>query len=281
MKWTIGKVKISRILESEVTGGTIGILPDLIPENLLQHSWLQPNFIDEHGQVIWSIQALIVETPTKLIVVDTCIGNDKERGGGSFHHLKGPFLEDLKAAGYAREDIDTVLCTHLHIDHVGWNTMKVNNEWVPTFPNARYLISADEYHSLQARENAIAYMIDSVRPVFDAGLVDLVDANYEVCEEVSLVPTPGHTKGHVSVKISSEGEEAFITGDIMHSPSQILNADWGCTLDYDAQIAAKTRAEFVKKYTNHPALILGTHFPTPVGGHIREEDGKLSFLSVD
>jgi len=280
MNWQIGDVKITRILESEVTGGTRGILPELTPENLLPHDWLRPHFIDDKGQVIWSIQALVVETPTVTIIVDTCIGNDKERGGGAFHMLDGRFLADLEAAGYNRESIDVVLCTHLHVDHVGWNTIKIDGEWLPTFPNARYLIGREEYESVKGQELMIEYLIDSVRPIFDHGLVDLVDSDHIICDEVRLVSTPGHTKGHVSVAIKSAGQEAFITGDIMHSPSQIINPNWGCTLDYDKGTATKTRAEFVDKFTDKPVLILGTHFPTPVAGRILKTE-KGNIFSVD
>ena len=140
------------------------------------------------------------------------------------------FLKDFEAAGFSRESIDVVLCTHLHIDHVGWNTMLVDGKWVPTFPNARYLMGRAEFDYWKAAPGSTAgepaVFADSVQPVWDAGLVDLVASDHQVCPEVSLVPTPGHTIDHVSVRIVSKGEEAVITGDFVHHPCQLAHPDW-------------------------------------------------------
>ena len=140
----------------EVTGGSRFILPEATRDAVQPITWLTPHFADAEGNLIMSIHALVVETPDRKIVVDTCIGNDKQRNIPNWSHLKLPFLEDLAAAGYAREDIDTVLCTHLHVDHVGWNTMLVDGAWVPTFPNARYLMAETEfkYWTTEADEEA-------------------------------------------------------------------------------------------------------------------------------
>jgi len=215
MKWRVGKVTVTKIVELEVTGGSRFILPQATYEAVLPIGWLQPDFADERGRLKMSIHALVVETQRgktggRRVVVDTCLGNDKEnRRIPTWNNLQTSFLVDLAAAGYPRETIDTVVCTHLHVDHVGWNTMLVDGRWVPTFPNARYLMGRVEHAhwtSQQDREEITAILADSVIPVWDAGLVDLVETDHRICDEISLVPTPGHTPGHVSVRIASQGE---------------------------------------------------------------------------
>ncbi len=281
-QWQIGKVKITRIIEMEVPGGTRFLLPDALRDVVQPISWLQPHFADAEGNLIMSIHALVIETPERKIVVDTCIGNDKDRTIPTWNHLQLPFLEDLQAAGYPREDIDTVLCTHLHVDHVGWNTMLVDGAWVPTFPNARYLMGQTEYEYWDEHDEPDPYgdiMGDSVKPVFEAGLVDLVADTHRICDEVQLVPTPGHTKGHVSVHISSEGKEAIITGDCIHHPCQMARLHWSSSADYDKQMAIDTRRELLEKYVDTDVLIIGTHFATPTAGYVKR-DGDAYKLEV-
>ena len=146
MKWRVGEVTITKIVELEVTGGSRFILPQATREAVLPIGWLQSDFADELGRLKMSIHALVVETPSRRIVVDTCLGNDKEsRRIPTWNRLQTSFLGDLAAAGYARETIDTVVCTHLHVDHVGWNTMLDEGHWVPTFPKARYLMGRVEF----------------------------------------------------------------------------------------------------------------------------------------
>ena len=144
-QWQIGDVKITRIIEMEVAGGSRFILPDATREACLPLTWMAPHFMDEKGNLIMSIHALVVDTGSRRIVVDTCIGNDKQRSIPNWTNLQTSFLEDIAAAGYPRESIDTVLCTHLHVDHVGWNTMLVDGRWEPTFANARYLFGEKEF----------------------------------------------------------------------------------------------------------------------------------------
>jgi glyoxylase-like metal-dependent hydrolase (beta-lactamase superfamily II) len=183
---------------------------------------------------------------------------------------QGQFLDDLTAAGFLPASIDTVLCTHLHVDHVGWNTRLEDGEWVPTFGNARYLWNRAEYeHWLQHdAEMGGAVLQESVLPVYEAGLVDLVTPEHVVTDEVQLEPTPGHTPGHVSVHIDSGGEEAMITGDLMHHPALCTHPEWRANVDSDAALAEQTRRDFLARYADRPVLIIGTHFATPTAGHI-------------
>ena len=281
--WKIGGVEITRIVELEMTGGSKFILPDATPELCLPIQWLQPHFVDAEGQLIMSVHALVIDTGSRRIVVDTCIGNDKQRTLPNWTNLQTSFLQDLEQAGYPRESIDTVLCTHLHVDHVGWNTMWVNEEWVPTFPNARYLIAEDEWRYWDSNEDEEVYgpvMADSVRPIVDAGLADFVSREEKICDEVWLEPTPGHTVGHVSVHIASEGQEALITGDCIHHPCQIARTDWCSTADYDTEQARRTREDLLTRYADGDVLVIGTHFATPTAGYIRSDGNGAHRLDV-
>ncbi len=272
-QWQVGNVKITRIVEMEVTGGTLFILPDATRDACLPIEWLGPHFMDTAGNLIMSIHALIVDTGDRRIIVDTCVGNDKERSIPNWSHLQTSFLKDLEDAGYPRESFDTVLCTHLHVDHVGWNTMLVDGAWIPTFPNARYLVAEKEWHYWDAVADEQEYgsvLGDSVRPVVDAGLVDFIDWEYKLCDEIWLEPTPGHTPGHVSVRISSDNNEALITGDCIHHPCQMTRTDWCSSADYDQAQGQRTREDLLAKYADQDILIIGTHFATPTAGHIKK-----------
>ena len=277
MKWRIGQVTITKIVELEVTGGSRFILPQATREAVLPIGWLQPDFADELGRLKMSIHSLVVETQkgktgSRRIVVDTCLGNDKEnRRIPTWNKLQTSFLADLAAAGYPRDTIDTVICTHLHVDHVGWNTMLTDQGWVPTFPGARYLMGRVEYAhwtSRHEREDMAAVLADSVTPVWNAGLVDLVETDHRICDEVSLVPTTGHTPGHISVRIASQGEEALITGDFMHHPCQIAHPEWSSTADSDPVEARLTRERMLTHLADTPILVIGTHFAGRTAGHV-------------
>jgi glyoxylase-like metal-dependent hydrolase (beta-lactamase superfamily II) len=279
-QWQIGRVKVTRIVELELTGGTRFILPDATPEACRDIGWMKPHFMTEDGKLVMSIHALVVETPTRRIIVDTCIGNDKERNVPAWSHLQTSFLADLTAAGYPRETIDTVLCTHLHVDHVGWNTMLVDGRWVPTFANARYLLAEKEWRYWDANDDDATYgsvLADSVRPVVEAGLVDFVPETHRICEEVWLEPTPGHTPGHVSIHIASEGKEALITGDCIHHPCQMARTDWCSSADYDRDMGRATREALLAKYADGPVLVIGTHFATPTAGHVVRDGAAFAF----
>lgn len=278
LKWRIGEVTVTKIVELEATGGLGFLLPQATREAVLPMQWMYPHFMDENGRLKASVHALVVETPSRRILVDTCLGNDKQgRSVPTWNNLQGSFLSDLAAAGYARESIDTVVCTHLHIDHVGWNTMLVDGRWVPTFPNARYLMGRTEFEYWRdQREFAeqITVFADSVQPVFDAGLVDLVGTDHRPCSELRLQPTLGHTPGHVSIGIASKGEAALITGDFLHHPCQMARPDWAAVVDYDKRESTRTREAVFSAVADTPTLVIGTHFAGPTAGHIvRDGEG--------
>jgi len=284
LRWRIGDVTITRVLELEATGGSRFILPQATPELVREIGWLRPHFADENGRLKMSVHALALETPSRKIIVDTCIGNDKQREIPTWSGLQTEFLKDLEAAGFAREAVDTVLCTHLHVDHVGWNTMLVGGKWVPTFPKARYLIGRAEFDYWRGEDErredlSTSPFHDSVRPVFEAGLVELVETDHRVCDEVTLEPTLGHTPGHVSVRIRSKGQEALITGDFLHHPCQMARLDWGSSADFDAQASRHTRERMFGALAGEPVLMIGTHFAAPTAGHV-VRDGEVYRLAV-
>jgi glyoxylase-like metal-dependent hydrolase (beta-lactamase superfamily II) len=278
MHWTIGKVKITKIVELETTGSTRFILPLATPEEIRKLPWLIPHFATGEGRLKMSIHALVVETPTRRIVVDTGLGNDKEgRSVPTWNNRQTPFLETMTKAGFPPDSIDTVLCTHLHVDHVGWNTKLIAGQWVPTFAHARYLFGKFEYehwrdHSDEPDKRAV--FNDSVKPVVDAGKADLVASDFRLCGEINLIPTPGHSPGHMSVHIQSDGEEGLLTGDVAHHPCQMAHLDWSSTADSDAVQSAATRRELFSRFADTATLVIGGHFDA---GRIRRDGEAFKF----
>lgn len=283
-RWKVGCVVITKVSECVLESGLDapsedeGFLGQASCDALLAIDWLRPDFVTEKGEVRLAFHALVVETPTRRIVVDTCVGNDKRRSQQPFWDQLGlPFLESFAAAGFTREGIDNVVCTHLHVDHVGWNTMKLDGRWVPTFPNARYLLGRTEYaHCLGMTSTGsdgdslhpVVFVEDSIRPVFDAGLVDLVQSDHRICDEVRLIPTHGHTPGHVSVLIESEGRRAIITGDTIHHPCQLRHPDWALRADTDQGVAIATRERLLDNNAGNRTLFIGTHWAGRSSGYI-------------
>ncbi len=270
-RWQIGDVTITGFVEMETVSKGTFVLPDATLENIQRAGeWLRPHFADETGRLRMSIHAYLVESEGNRIIVDTCLGNDKQRDFPGWNMLQTSFLADLAKGGFPRDSIDLVLCTHLHVDHVGWNTMLVGGRWVPTFSNARYLIRRDEWTHRSVQEDKFSRdpIEDSVRPVVDAGLANLIEDTHHITSEIWLEPTPGHTPGHFSVRISSRGQQAVITGDLMHHPVQCQHPEWNCGFDWDHALARKTRREFLIRYSDQPVMVFGTHFAAPSAGHI-------------
>ena len=272
--WKIGEVEITRIVEVNAWEDDITmLLPEATPATVLSYPWLVPHYATPTGKMLISFQCFVMRTPTRQIMLDTCIGNDRHREFPVFTNMQTSFLADLAHAGFKPETIDTVLCTHLHFDHVGWNTQLVDGKWVPTFPNARYLFGRHEFEHWKMLEATHGYhdlnhMSDSIKPVVDAGLVDLIEPDHRICPELSLLPTPGHTPGHVSICIESKGERAIITGDMMHHPIQLERPGELARFDMDREQASRTRVSFVDKVANSGTLIIGSHFNEPTAGHV-------------
>src|SRR3954454_8790945 len=282
MHWTVGKVKITKIVELETTGSTRFILPLASNEEIRKSPWLIPHFANEEGRLKMSIHSLVLETPSRRIVVDTGLGNDKEgRNVPTWNNRKGPFLETLTEAGFAPDSIDTVLCTHLHVDHVGWNTKLVGGQWMPTFAKARYVFGKTEYEYWRdhghEESDKLAVFEDSVKPIADAGSADLVASDHRLTDEITLIPTPGHSPGHMSIHIQSEGQHGLLTGDVAHHPCQMAHLDWSSTADSDPKQSATTRRELFARFADTPTLVIGGHFNA---GHIKSEGDAFKFVAL-
>lgn len=261
----LGEVTVTSVVEiGRSSFATTSMLPDATAEAIAAHdAWLRPHFYDEStGDLGSRIQTFVVRTPEHTVLIDTCVGNDKPREGSALWHMRtGRYLDDLAAAGVEPGGVDTVVCTHLHVDHVGWNTRLVDGRWVPTFPNARYIFAGEEWEYWRhEKDECIA---DSVMPVVDHGRAVLVQSNHVIDPWLSLEPTPGHTPGHVSVRLRTSGGDAVFSGDLMHRVVQVAEPQWSSRFCADPARAAATRREFVERYADSGVLVLAAHFPRP------------------
>ena len=274
--WRIGDCSISKVVEREQSV-PLEFLGQVLPQSSLAEiatlRWLSPHYVSDGA---WSVgyYSFLIETPSANVVVDTGVGNAKTRSYESYHHLDTDYEANFNAV-WNLDDVDIVVCTHLHVDHVGWNTRLVDGHWVPTFGNARYYFVESEYRhwerfadngeAVNATLDVVAVFDDSVRPVHDAGMAHLVAPDAALTPEVTLLPSHGHTPGHVSVLVQSRDDTAVITGDLMHSPCQIGYPEWSSIYDTDPAAAAATRRAFLDRFADTGTLVIGTHFGTPTG----------------
>ena len=282
-KWRVGNVEIARIAELYGFEDHLWmLLPNATPEFMLKYEWLRPHFATSDGRMILNFQCFVLRSQGLSVMIDTCIGAGRAREYDVFCNLETSFLDDLRVAGFPHEEIGAVLCTHLHFDHVGWNTHQVDGKWVPTFPKARYLFGRKEWAHWQHLRSTGGYhhmehLIDSIDPVVDAGLTELIDPDFQLTDELSLIPTPGHTPGHVSVLIRSQGEEAVITGDLMHHPIQFAVPRIEANFDMDKPAGARSRGEFIERFADSRTLVIGSHFAEPTAGHIVSDGDAWQF----
>ncbi|MBV8428750.1 MAG: MBL fold metallo-hydrolase [Hyphomicrobiales bacterium] len=265
----VGDITIHRIIEQEGAFlPALDVLPGLTPELLAENrSWLAPKALDPNDTLIFCFQSYVVRTPHHTILVDSCIGNDKPRPTRPQWNMKSDdrFMKGLAAAGFRVDDIDFVMCTHLHVDHVGWNTRLENGRWVPTFPKARYVFSETEYKHW-AGEHAktpVAPFGDSVLPIMEAKRAELVRDDHQLGDHVRLMPTPGHTPGHVAIAFGRGRDDAVMPGDLMHSPLQVRYPELSPRFDTDMTQSAKTRRSFLEHYCDTNTLCCTAHFPSP------------------
>jgi glyoxylase-like metal-dependent hydrolase (beta-lactamase superfamily II) len=284
LTWRVGAVEVSRIPEFETPlFEPAFIYPDLSADRLAEHrSWLEPRLLDPAtGKLVISIHAFVVRTKRRTILVDACSGNDKDRPSRPlFHRQNRPWLERLAAAGFRPEQIDFVLCTHLHVDHVGWNTRLIGGRWVPTFPNARYLITRAEWDHWRfnaPKDYPDEHIEDSVLPVVEAGQVDFVATDYAFDDEAWLEATPGHTPGHVALHVRSNGAEAVLSGDLMHTALQCAEPQISSCFCTDRALSAETRRAFLERCAEHRHIVLPAHFPAPSGGTVVPSGASFRF----
>ncbi len=284
--WQLGDVRIDRVLEFEQPLLAPEVLfpairPDIVEA---QRGWLEPGFLDPvSGLLVLAFHSFVITTPQTVVLVDTCSGNDRERPRKPRYHRRSwPYLANLDGAGVAPEAVDRVLCTHLHVDHVGWNTRLVGGVWVPTFPNARYLFSRREWEFWERhyRTEDFAddpYHEDSITPVMRAGQADLVADDHVIDRWVRLEPSPGHTPGHVCVRVRSGGREAVMSGDLMHHPLQCGAPELNSCFCVDADGARATRRAFLETQAENDALVMPAHFATPSAGRVRAHGDAFRF----
>lgn len=232
-------------------------------------------------EVRLSIHSWLVRTRDKIVLVDTGSGNDKERPRNpSFHMQSLDFLERLAGAGVRPEDVDYVINTHLHVDHSGWNTVLHNGRWAPTFPKARYLfpqVEVEHYGGTAGQNDAnwhsLGVFQDSVLPVIEAGLVDQVEPRGgEILQGFEFIPTPGHSIGHMSIRLVSGEESALFGGDVLHHPLQIYNPGWNTVFCEFHDEAQDSRQRVLESVADSGALYFSTHFPGTSAGRIRRRE---------
>ena len=235
---------------------------------------LEPEVFDPvSGRMVITYQTFVVRTPKHTVLVDTCTGEDKGYPA-PMDFPKQPWLDNFKAAGLGFDDITHVFCTHLHIDHTGWNTKLVNGRWVPTFPKAKYIFHKDEYAFWDAATKAGKNPPGNVwtyncRPIVEAGQALLVDDTYQLDDTFTLTPTPGHSPRHCCVNILSKGQRAVVTGDMMHHALQCREPHWSTVFDTDPKQAAESRRTFLASVADTNTLVLPIHFPNPTVGLVK------------
>lgn len=277
LRFAVGDIALTKVVELVEHASPSVLYVDKTPDDFDPHlNWLQPNYVDAEKAMLLSVHSFVLRTTHHTILVDTCVGNHK-KGNVRFPHWDGrdgPYLDDLAAAGVAPEDVDFVLCTHMHSDHTGWNARLLRDgRWAPTFPNATYLFCRREWDAWEGHRNETAIR-QNIVPILEAKQVQWIDDGWGIDGAVSLLPTPGHTPGHCSVVLESNGERAVITGDVMIHPVQIAEPDWQQHGDSDKELAINTRTHFIDQHCDRDVLILGSHFDSPTGVHIVSKHGE-------
>lgn len=280
--YDIGAATVTAVVEEQTDGLPPELLfPDADQDRVAACEWLRPHYADAAGLISMRVQAFVVQTAGRTILVDPCVGNDKVRFLPMWNQGSWPFLDRMVEAGFTPDAVDIVLHTHLHADHVGWDTRLVDGEWVPTFTGARHLYTQAELdywpdHQFPGED----VWGDSIQPIIDAGLADVVAEDADLGDGLRLEATPGHTPGQVSLWIESEGEVALVTGDFMHHPVQFAEPQWQELADADAEEARATRMRMIRNLADSGALVVGTHFPTRPAGHVVTDGDAWRFEPI-
>lgn len=288
MTISLGNITIHRVVEQEAPFfDALEFFPTLTKETLAENrAWLTPTFVDPAGKLILCIQSYVIQTPHHNILVDSCVGNHKLRPSRPFWNMlkTDQWERNLAATALGVGDIDYVMCTHLHVDHVGWNTRLDNGRWVPTFPKARYVFADREMSFWTAKHKEDPenhpWITDSVLPIVAANRADVVSNTHVLNELVQFVPTPGHTIDHCSVLVGKPGSDAFITGDMVHSPLQGRYPELGMRVDYDSKQAGVSRRTIFNRYCDTSTLMCMAHFASPSIHRVRRWDDGFKFVSV-
>lgn len=287
--FSFGDVSVTRIVEMEMPMlGATEFFPDWDPRAVEAHrDWMVPRHFDPaSGKVVINIQAFLIRTPHHTILVDTCVGNHKPRNREMFNDQVFPWMDNFRAAGVTPEEIDFVLCTHMHVDHVGWNTKLEDGRWVPTFRNAKYIFSRTEldFWMEQSEQDRMTrtgdYVADSVIPILEAKRELVVDMDHAIEDGLTLEPLPGHTPGMVGLNVASGGDQAILCGDMMHHMIQCHIPDWSTIACADQSAARGTRKAFLDSYADRDVTIIPSHFPNPTAGFIVPNGDSFAFRYV-
>jgi glyoxylase-like metal-dependent hydrolase (beta-lactamase superfamily II) len=282
--WRVGTIRVTSVIEDQ----TDHIPPQMFfpastPDAVAAHTWLVPHYADEAGNIGLRVQAFVLQTATRTIVVDPCVGNGKTLSLPFWNNQQYAFMERFREADFDPADVDLVVHTHLHEDHVGWDTHEVNGRWVPTFVNARHLYTQAGLDHVRAgtEGDRDATLRESIQPVFEAGLADIVDEHADLGEGLRLVATPGHMPGHVSLWIESDDERALISGDFVHHHVQLAEPSWAEVADIDTAVAEATRRRMFGEVTAAGAMFFGTHFPTHSVDRLMTDGAVWRFVPTD
>lgn len=282
----IGAVTVGRVAEIEFPAFAAGeFFPAATPDIIADATRRLPGRFSADGRLIMSFHSFVLKTGRATILIDTCC-NKPRPGRPQFDTGKADYLAGLAAQGVKPEDVTHVMCTHLHWDHVGWNTRRVDGRWVPTFPNARYVMAKREYEHWDAvyardkdKPDAIHAMAfeDSVLPLMRAERAVLVADDFEIDHGVSLEPCHGHTPGHVVVNVASNDARGVVIGDVLHHPIQLLHPDLSSRADHDMNASRVSRRALIEKHADHGTIVMPHHFASPSCGRIRSADRGFAF----
>jgi glyoxylase-like metal-dependent hydrolase (beta-lactamase superfamily II) len=284
-EWIVGSFRIRNLVETDASPAVQAIISQATPEAISSIRWLTPYFVDKRGNLKGVVQSFLLSDDVHRIVVDTCVGNAKQREPfEDFDDLQTDFMLRFEAFGWMPGTVTHVVCTHLHFDHVGWNTQLVDGEWRPTFPNARYVFCSPEFDYWRALpemeiEAQCDGIRDSVLPIVKAGQATYLEPGGTIVPGVSFIPTPGHTPGHCSVSIESHGKRAVITGDVMHHPCQIARPAWSTVSDYDKDLSRESRRRLLESLVGTDTLLIGSHFAPPTAGRVIQAVGGFELRS--
>lgn len=260
----------------------VGLPPDAVEAH---RSDLVPHHIDANGLTMVSFHSWVLRAGGRHILIDACLGNHKNRPGlPPGHQIETPYLANLAAAGLRAEQIDFVFCTHLHVDHVGWNTRLENGRWVPTFPNARYLFSKREFDFWsQSLKTALPQAFqecvieDSVIPVFEARQAELVQDGFEISPNITVESAPGHSPGHAMVRARTRERQAVFSGDVVHHPLQIFYPEVNSFACLDPAQSRQTRRRVLEECASEGHALFPAHFGAPHVCHVKNHGRGFSY----
>ena len=287
----LGRMTVHKVHEMDSPTPLLAQLPGTTAADLAAlRRWYTPpddelTHDPETSCMTFGVHSWVIEVDGQVILVDSCCGNDKDRAIPEVHRLGTDYLGNLRRAGFAPEDIDLVMCTHLHFDHVGWNTRLHNGKWVPTFPNAKYLFGRRDYEFMQSNpageEVHYAAFLDSIMPVMDAGLGILVDedhvAHREIGDGIWLEPAFGHSPGCCTLHGEAGGPPAIFWGDVIHHPLQMIRPDLPFAFDTDPAAASQTRRRVMKRAADEELICFPAHFRLTSAGRVLEDGERYKY----